>query len=247
MKKVARLLVIGLLVTTAAGPAGALPQSADPVVLDTVEVSGTDDNEPLVVSLRGSGQLTGSLHEVSGQPFRVFVDLEGVVPDVSPVTQVGRGQVERIRVALNQTTPPVTRVVVDMRSPQPYRLDTDYESAGLRIVVGHVQAQPDGPSPKQAYVEWFDHATTKADTLLSQTSVAIGWSDLEDEIARQVPPLAYGVAHDLLKTVVRFGKVSDRDTATTGARLLLARARIIVDGESDVPTLSSDRSEPAER
>ena len=247
MKNVAWRLALSVLVMTVSGPVGALPQPADPVVLDTVEVSGAESEQAVVVSLRGNGQLTGTLHEVGGEPFRVFVDLEGVVPDVSPVTPVGRGHVERIRVALNQAVPPVTRVVVDMSSPQPYRLEVGDRSTGLRIVVGTVQAQTDRPSPERAYADWFERASKQADTLLAQPLGATGWSDLEGEIARRMPPPAYGVAHDLLKTVVRLGKVADRATATTGARLLLERARMLVDSESDLPTSSSDRSESVER
>ena len=189
-----------------------------------------------MVRLRGNGHLTGTLHEIAGKPFRVFVDLKGVVPDVSRVTPVGRGHVERIRVALHQATPLVTRVVIDMDSRQPYRLKSDDGSTELQIVIG--AAQLDRSSPDLAYTEWFEHASKQAEELLAQASSTTGWSDLEGEIARRIPPPVYSVAHDLLKTVARLGKVAVRETATTGARLLLAHARTLVHDESDVPATS---------
>ena len=110
--------------------------SAEPIVLEMVEVSADDDERDVIVSLHGRGRLSGTLREVPGVPFRVFIDLAGAIPEVPAVTPVGWGNVERVRATLNQLDPPVTRVVLDLSSRQPYRLDEDTEATDLRIVVG---------------------------------------------------------------------------------------------------------------
>ena len=247
-------------------PAGALLQFGEPAVLEALEVSGGDAGSALIVSLRGSGQLKGTLQEVSGTPFRVFVDLKDVVPGVSAVTPVGLGHVERIRVALNRSKPPVTRVVLDLSSEQPYRLEEGPEAEGLRIVIGNVGgigirgAETTGgiatDDPTEAsetdYAAWFTSASKRADRLLDavldDTNVT-KWSVLAAEVDYRTPPPAFGVAHNLLRTVVRLGTAAasvdderppsndpiNRSTAVTGARLLLSRARMIVDGEPTPP------------
>ena len=242
--------------TIASGPIGALPQLGEPVVLESIEVGEGDGGDEVIISLRGSGRLSGTLQEISGRPFRIFVDLQEVVPGVSAITPVGRGNVERIRVALNRSDPPVTRVVLDLTSPQPYRLETDTEAGSLRIVVGASRS-----APEQDYEAWFAHLSARTDRLLDTVSHDAsgdinpnqlnpsGWSDLGAEIELRTPPPTFGVAHDLLKTVVRLGAVAgrvsdnssqpvndiDRSSAATGAKLLLARARTIVNGKLDPP------------
>ena len=248
-------------------PAGALLQLGEPAVLVALEVSGGDAGGALIVSLRGNGQLKGTLQEVSGTPFRVFVDLKNVVPGVSAVTPVGLGHVERIRVALNQSDPPVTRVVLDLSSEQPYRLEEGPEAKGLRIVIGSVSGigsiggaettggiATDDPAAASEtdYAAWFTSASKRADRLLDavldDTNIT-KWSALAAEVDHRTPPPAFGVAHDLLRTVVRLGTAAasvdgelpastdplNRSTAVTGARLLLSRARMIVNGESTPP------------
>ena len=119
--------------------------SGGPGVLESVEISAGDDESDLIVSLSGRGRLHGTLREIAGVPFRVFIDLAGVVPDVPAITPVGWGSVEQVRTALHQLEPPITRVVLDLSSPQPYRLDEGTDTTDLRIVVG---ANGVGPGQK---------------------------------------------------------------------------------------------------
>ena len=126
--------------TSTATPADDLQRSGEPGVLETVEISSSDSD--LIVRLRGRGRIRGTLQEIAGEPFRVFIDLEGVIPEVPAVTPVGWGSVERVRTALNQPQPPVTRVVLDLSSPQRYRLDEGTDDDELRIVVSAQGAEP---------------------------------------------------------------------------------------------------------
>ncbi len=276
MKNLAIRLSYCIVAATAASVSvGALPQLGEPTVLQAVEVAKGDGGDAVVISLRGNGQLSGTLQEIDGTPFRVFVDLKEVVPGVSAVTPVALGNVERIRVALNQSHPPVTRVVLDLSSRQPYRLEEASETDGLRIVIGtigtidttvtagapdssgtagtsatDVPAVPDHPKP--TYAAWFAHTSERVDhhldTVLDDNDVVV-WHVLAAEVDAHAAPPAFAVAHDLLKTVVRLGAVAvrneqpppstdsmDRSTAVAGARLLLSRARMIVEGQSGPPT-----------
>ena len=55
---------------------------------------------------------------------RVYLDFAGVSPNVAPVTQVGKGGIDRIRVGLNSRDPLVTRVVIDLNRDAAHVLST---------------------------------------------------------------------------------------------------------------------------
>ena len=57
-------------------------------------------------------------------PHRLILDFAGVAPAVPAAIPVGRGAVERVRVASFSANPPVTRVVFDLARPVPYTLTT---------------------------------------------------------------------------------------------------------------------------
>jgi hypothetical protein len=72
-------------------------------------------------------------------PYRLAIDLPGVVPQVPAVSPVGTNGIERIRVAQFSRTPLVARVVVDMKSWKPYHLDRTVQDASrLAVVIGEV-------------------------------------------------------------------------------------------------------------
>lgn len=238
---------------------GGVGQADDPGVLESVAVRADEHPRELIVSLRGTIPLDGSLRELSDrQPFRVFLDLPGVVPAVADVTPVGRGAVERIRVALHQSNPPVTRVVVDMAGRQPYRIERGSagKAAELRIIIG-----PGHPAAAREYIRWFRLVAARAARLLVARSMVQptregaaaepaprDWNDLAADAARRTPPDAFHAAHHLLQTAVRLGAIAagehgadgqpgsaklDRSTAGSGAKLLLARASALVTGGRD--------------
>ena len=65
------------------------------------------------VVLVGDGRLVPRNLE-NADSRRVYLDIPGVTPAVAPVTNVGKGGVARVRVALNSKDPLVTRVVIDL-------------------------------------------------------------------------------------------------------------------------------------
>jgi type IV pilus assembly protein PilQ len=85
----------------------------------------------VTIRLAGNGPLVpASMVEAEDMPPRVVLDFPGVRFTAPPQTAVG-GAVRRVRVALNQHTPPVTRVVIDLEK----RLQFRAERAGADLVV----------------------------------------------------------------------------------------------------------------
>ena len=126
-------LAIGL--TPVGGPLRTSVQTS-PERNTLVEVSLMSSDDHVVVALVGSQALSGEIHEITVAPFRVFVDFVNVVPRVDAVTPVNHGGVRQVRVALNKTDPPVTRVVLDLTHRSSYRVEEDQTDHEFRIIVG---------------------------------------------------------------------------------------------------------------
>jgi type IV pilus assembly protein PilQ len=75
------------------------------------------------VVLVGDGRLVAKNIESAGGR-RVYLDFPGISPSVAPVTQVGKGGIERIRVGLNSRDPLVTRVVIELNRDAVHALST---------------------------------------------------------------------------------------------------------------------------
>src|SRR4029453_13199406 len=80
--------------------------------LTALEVGRNADG--VTVTVKGNGRLSyGTLQEADRPPLRLVVDFPGVRPTVPPATP-GQGPLRRVRVALNNANPVVTRVVLDL-------------------------------------------------------------------------------------------------------------------------------------
>ena len=73
-------------------------------------------------------------------PHRLILDFAGVAPSVPPTIQVGRGAVERVRVAASSANPPATRVVIDLSRPVPYALRTSGDELHVSFTEGEATA-----------------------------------------------------------------------------------------------------------
>ena len=102
-------------------------------ILSQLTVAGTGSR--VVVTLIGDHNLDAVLEVVTVPPARIYVDLPNVVPRVDRVTEVNRGAVSRIRVALNRVHPPVTRVVLDLDGAATYYLARGETDRELHIIV----------------------------------------------------------------------------------------------------------------
>ena len=108
------------------------------------------DADGVTVRIEADGPLPFPRVGVLADPPRIYLDLAGVRPATSGTTGSADGIVRRVRVALNQEDPIVTRVVIDLTQPSPHRVDGRERAAGrIRVVLG-AAGPPDVPTPAAA-------------------------------------------------------------------------------------------------
>ena len=244
------------------------PRQTPIVGLRHVAVEGSDTH--VVITLTGDAALVGRLEELGTPPIRLFIDLKGVAPHVAGVTPVGQAGVERVRVALNQLLPPVTRVVLDLSHRSPFRIEEDAEARALRIIVGTppendrslVADAPPGEIIR--YGSWFTEYVAEVDRLLAdaadtpldggvETARSSGWASMKQKLESATPPPALQEAHDLLRTAVALGVLAaphlgddgqqnaNLEPARAGARLFVRKARAIVERSLGGPVNDDDQ------
>jgi hypothetical protein len=220
-----------------------------PVTLHRVDVGGTDDQ--LIITLVADGPIAGQLEQASGGTPRLFVDLHGVKPRADTVTPVNRGPVLRVRIGVHTTQPPVTRVVLDLSTMPPARIDRSEVAGQLRIIIGADPRQSAAvATPTEADLlkqqrTWCLEVSDRLAALVKQhapsTSQAqmlatiTAWEKFEREVeARKLAAPLQPVHHALLQSI-RLGRIAATHlqrreaelaaAAIAGARLLLNTAR----------------------
>ena len=234
----------------------ALAQTTNPSTLRQISVEGSDTHAVVTLGIESDGDggraLPGTLEEIVTPPFRLFIDLPNVIPGVASATPVHKGGVDRVRVGLNQSSPPVTRVVLDLSRRSAYRLEKDPESHTLRIIIGTPESSESPESldttgkmsEYNEYAKWFERSAGQVDRLLSNAetgdSEAEAWEAIRAEVEAATPPVSLQLAHELLATAVRLGVVAalndtaaggrnpEAESASVGARLIATRARALV-------------------
>lgn len=117
-----------------------------PLILNAVQVAR--EGETVVVVLEADGPLPIPASGQLDSPPRFFLDFPGVITGIRG-PRPGSAPVSRVRVALNSSNPPVTRVVLDLAGPQPVQIDTTARETGrIRIVVGAVEASAGASQPE---------------------------------------------------------------------------------------------------
>ena len=102
--------------------AGGAAQADVPAATRLTGVTVGSNADGVTVTLRGNGRLAYSaIQEADRPPARLVVDFQGVRPDVA-ASSPGQGVVRRVRVALNNADPVVTRVVLDLERLVSHRL-----------------------------------------------------------------------------------------------------------------------------
>src|SRR6266568_2160833 len=98
-----------------------------------LEVSASQPVAPTVLVLHG--------------PDRLVIDFPNAVPGSDLRSfPVNRGEVKGVRVGLFAQDPPITRVVLDLKAPQPYQLFPSGKSVIVKVGDG-ASAQPMAPTP----------------------------------------------------------------------------------------------------
>lgn len=104
--------------------AGSRPVSAGGLATELTGVRTAVEGARARVTLSGDGRLEPSrVFQAEDLPPRLVVDFEDVRPAAAAETAGAGDPVARVRVALNSRTPLVTRVVVDLTRPAPYRVE----------------------------------------------------------------------------------------------------------------------------
>lgn len=106
--------------TLCAGVTSSIAQPTSTAVIRRVALLGRGNNVELEIA--ASQQVTPQTQVLTG-PDRVVIDFPGAVPatQLRPLA-VDRGDVKTVRVGLFAANPPVTRIVVDLKSPQGYQV-----------------------------------------------------------------------------------------------------------------------------
>jgi AMIN domain len=112
-----------------------VPASAQAAHVTAVRGIAVVSQEPLQLQIQTSPAVVPQTQMISG-PDRLVIDIPNTVPGATlRGIAVKRGEVKGVRVSQFSTTPPVTRIVVDLNMPQSYRIAPN--SAGLLVSLGN--------------------------------------------------------------------------------------------------------------
>ena len=145
--------------------------------LTGVEVGRNADG--VTVTLKGNGKLAyGTLQEADRPPLRLVVDFPGVRPNVPPATP-GQGALRRVRVALNNPNPLVTRVVLDLDVKVTYSVKPSPDGREVTLVLAspsgeQTAAEPAHAAPMAAPVEAAPAAAAAPAVANRLTGVTVG-------------------------------------------------------------------------
>jgi hypothetical protein len=144
-------------VPAAAPAARALPVASRPL-LQTVRVIDVGDGEASVL-LAADGALPSPKVGVLTDPPGISLDFPDVAAATDGIKVGGNLLVRGVRVAVNQSQPLVTRVVIDLARPAPHRIDAGQRASGqLTIVVGGAVAPAGEPAARAARSPEFARA-----------------------------------------------------------------------------------------
>jgi hypothetical protein len=115
-------------------------------VLRSVRVSA--EAGASVVVIEADGPLPTPVVGVVETPPRIYLDFDQVTPATRGLAATGDPLVRRVRIALNRSQPPVTRVVIDLTKAAQYRIEAD--ASDLRRVTVIVGAASDAGGPPAA-------------------------------------------------------------------------------------------------
>jgi hypothetical protein len=115
-------------------------QNSSAAAVRRVQVLGSKD--AVEIEIEASDRLVPQTQVLTG-PDRLVVDFPNAVPGNQLRSQsVNRGEVKTVRVGLFQSNPPVTRVVLDLNSPQSFQVFPN----GRTVIVKVTGASQQGPA-----------------------------------------------------------------------------------------------------
>ena len=113
------------------------------------------------ITLYGSGRLSASRVDApaDGAP-RLVLDLPNATSAIAKTTTVGEGPVDKVHIAIDPSSPLVTRVVMDLTRRAPYRVEPSADGTELTVIFDDAAGpqaagatQPAGPAPRTTRIE----------------------------------------------------------------------------------------------
>lgn len=179
--------------------------------------------------------------QVTTDPDRLILDFPDALPGAELRNQaIDRGQVKGIRVGVFTPNPPVTRVVIDLKSAQPYRIYPSGKTVIVKLMTGEQRAAggahldnasytppPAQPAPTLA----VEYKNGRLSILAEKVSLAQVLGEVQRRIGADipVPPLA---AQE--QVIVNTGLLPVRDALTS--LLNGSRFNFIIVGADGDPT-----------
>lgn len=137
-------LIAALALLTAPAYCQARPQAR-------VQKISVNSQGPIQLQVQTTAPVVPQAQTISN-PERLVIDIPGTIPGSSlrPVS-VNRNEVTRVRVGLFSTSPPVTRIVLDLNLPAPYRITP--AASGFTVSLGP-EPSNDASDSEQPTVGW---------------------------------------------------------------------------------------------
>jgi len=159
--------------------------------------------------------------QVTSEPDRLILDFPDALPGAELRNQaIDRGQVKGIRVGLFTQNPPVTRVVIDLKGAQPYRIFPSGKTVIVKLTTGeqraaagHLNNASYTPPPAQpAQTLAIEYKNGRLSILAEKVSLAQVLGEVQRKIGADipVPPLA---AQE--QVIVNTGLLPVRDALTS--------------------------------
>src|ERR1700690_942949 len=130
-----------------------VPANAQRANLPAVRRVAIVSQDPLRLQIVTNPAIAPQTQVISG-PERLVIDFPNTVPGAAlRGIAVNRGEVKGVRVGLFSNTPPVTRVVVDLNSPQSYHIVPN--ATGFVVSLGDdTQSSASAPTPSVSTIGW---------------------------------------------------------------------------------------------
>ena len=136
-----RWLPATLCVLLLAGATSAAQVVPRPASVRAVKVLGSKD--AVEIEVEASESLIPQTRVLTG-PDRFVVDFPNAVPSLGVHNQaVNRGEVRGVRVGLFQSQPPITRVVLDLKTAQSYQVFPNGRTVMIKVTSGALEASID--------------------------------------------------------------------------------------------------------
>jgi hypothetical protein len=115
--------------------------------------------------------------QVATNPDRLVLDFPGALPGSGLRNQaINRGEVKGIRIGLFIRDPPVTRVVIDLKSAQPYRVYPSGKTVIVKLMMDQEQATMSARAETVSYKPRAPKAQPKLEVVYKNGRLSI-WAD----------------------------------------------------------------------